>query len=144
MKFILFFISALLITYSCSPINKQHGYILEDIANPSNSVSQFYLKTTTENDILQTLGSPSIIVSDVNNIWIYLVSIKEENIFEDDDLVYQSIMRYEFDNEGKLVSKKFFNKENFTEITFAKDKTKIISDNYDLADQIYDSFTRGL
>ena len=144
MKFILFFISALLITYSCSPINKQHGYILEDIANPSNSVSQFYLKTTTENDILQTLGSPSIIVSDVNNIWIYLVSIKKENIFEDDDLVYQSIMRYEFDNEGKLVSKKFFNKENFTEITFAKDKTKIISDNYDLADQIYDSFTRGL
>ena len=144
MKFILFFISALLITYSCSPINKQHGYILEDIANPSNSVSQFNLKTTTENDILQTLGSPSIIVSDVNNIWIYLVSIKEENIFEDDDLVYQSIMRYEFDNEGKLVSKKFFNEENFTEITFAKDKTKIISDNYDLADQIYDSFTRGL
>ena len=144
MKFILFFISALLITYSCSPINKQHGYILEDIANPSNSVSQFYLKTTTENDILQTLGSPSIIVSDVNNIWIYLVSIKKENIFEDDDLVYQSIMRYEFDNEGKLVSKKFFNEENFTEITFAKDKTKIISDNYDLADQIYDSFTRGL
>ena len=117
---------------------------MEDIANPSNSVSQFYLKTTTENDILQTLGSPSIIVSDVNNIWIYLVSIKEENIFEDDDLVYQSIMRYEFDNEGKLVSKKFFNEENFTEITFAKDKTKIISDNYDLADQIYDSFTRGL
>ena len=144
MKFILFFISTLLITYSCSPINKQHGYILEDIGNPSNSVSQFNLETTTENDILQTLGSPSIIISDVNNIWIYLVSIKKENIFEDDDLVYQSIMRYEFDNEGKLVSKKFFNEENFTEITFAKDKTKIISDNYDLADQIYDSFTRGL
>ena len=144
MKFILLFISILLITYSCSPINRQHGYILEDRANPSNYVSQFNLETTTEDDILQALGSPSIIVSDVNNIWIYLVSIKKENIFEDDDLMYQSIMRYEFDYEGRLISEKFFNEENFTEITFAKDKTKTITDNYNLSDQIYESFTRGL
>ena len=144
MKFILFFISILLITYSCSPINRQHGYILEDRANPSNYVSQFNLETTTEDDILQALGSPSIIVSDVSNIWIYLVSIKKENIFEDDDLMYQSIMRYEFDYEGRLISEKFFNEENFTEITFAKDKTKTITDNYNLSDQIYESFTRGL
>ena len=143
MKLILFFLSSLIITYSCSPINKQHGYMLEDVVNPSN-LSQFNLETTLESDILQTLGSPSIIITDVNNTWIYLVSIKQENIFEEDDLIYQSIMRYEFDNEGKLLSKEFFNEEHFTEITFTKDKTKIISDNYDLADQIYDTFTRGL
>ena len=143
MKLILFFLSTLIITHSCSPINKQHGYMLEDLANPSN-LSQFNLETTSESDILQTLGSPSIIINDVNNTWIYLVSIKEENIFEEDDLIYQAIMRYEFDDEGKLISKEFLNEEHFTEITFTKDKTKIISDNYDLADQIYDTFTRGL
>jgi outer membrane protein assembly factor BamE (lipoprotein component of BamABCDE complex) len=143
MKFIPFLITTLIIIYSCSPINKQHGYILEDLVNPSN-LSQFKLETTVESDILQTLGSPSIIISDVNNIWIYLVSIKKENIFEDDDLIYQNIMRYEFDNDGKLLSKEFLNEENFTEISFTKDKTKIISDNYDLADQIYETFTRGL
>ena len=53
-------------------------------------------------------------------------------------------MRYEFDNDGKLLSKEFLNEENFTEISFTKDKTKIISGNYDLADQIYETFTRGL
>ena len=143
MKFIPFLITTLIIFYSCSPINKQHGYILEDLVNPSN-LSQFKLETTVESDILQTLGSPSIIISDVNNIWIYLVSIKKENIFEDDDLIYQNIMRYEFDNDGKLLSKEFLNEENFTEISFTKDKTKIISGNYDLADQIYETFTRGL
>ena len=116
---------------------------MEDLVNPSN-LSQFKLETTVESDILQTLGSPSIIISDVNNIWIYLVSIKKENIFEDDDLIYQNIMRYEFDNDGKLLSKEFLNEENFTEISFTKDKTKIISGNYDLADQIYETFTRGL
>ena len=143
MRLILFIISILILTYSCSPINNQHGYILEDFANSPDYLLEFNLKTTTENDILQKLGSPSVIISDVNNIWIYLVSIKRENIFEDDNITYQSIMRYEFDNNGKLLTKQFFEKEDFTKITFSKNKTKIISDNYGLADQFYESFTRG-
>ena len=143
MKLIFFIISSFILTYSCSPINNQHGYILEDFINSSNDISQFNLETTTENDILQTLGSPSIIIDDVNNIWIYLSSVKEQNVFEDDDVMFQSIIRYEFDNAGKLLSKEFFNNENFTEIAFSKDKTRVISDTFGLADQIYDSFTRG-
>ena len=143
MKLIFFIISSFIITYSCSPINNQHGYLLEDFVNSANSQSQFNLETTTENEILNTLGSPSIIISDVNNIWIYLISIKRENIFEDDDIMYQSIMRYEFDNNGKLVSKKFFNEKDFTKIAFSRDKTKVFIDNFGLADQLYDSFTRG-
>tara|TARA_Y200000002_G_scaffold197140_1_gene162838 strand:+ start:89 stop:523 length:435 start_codon:yes stop_codon:yes gene_type:complete len=143
MKLILFIISSFIITYSCSPINNQHGYILEDIINLDNSITQFNLETTTENEILETLGSPSIIISDINNIWIYLVSVKRENIFEEDDLMYQYVMRYEFDNNGKLLSKEFLNKEDFTKIAFSKDKTKVFSNDFGLADQLYDSFTRG-
>ena len=143
MKLILLIISTLIITYSCSPINNQHGYILEDFVNSSNSISQFNMETTTEDDILQILGSPSIIISDVNNIWIYLVSVKKENVFEDDAITYQSIMRYEFDNNGKLLTKEFLDKENFTDIAFSTNKTKVISDNFGLADQLYESFTRG-
>ena len=143
MKLILSLISAFILTYSCSPINNQHGYILEDFVNSSNSISQFNMETTTENDILQTLGSPSIIINDVNNIWIYLVSIKKENIFENDTVMYQSIMRYEFDNNGKLLSNEFLDKDNFTDVAFSTAQTEGASDNYDLADQIYESFTRG-
>ena len=144
MKLILFFIITAILTYSCSPINKQHGYILEDVVNSSNFQSQFNLETTTDNDILQILGSPSIVIGDVNNIWIYLVSVKKENIFEDDNLVYQSITRYEFDIEGKLISQEFLNEEDFTEIRFTKDKTKTVSDDFGLADQLNEAFTRGL
>ena len=96
------------------------------------------------NDILQILGSPSIIIDDVNNIWIYLVSIKKENVFEDDDLVHQSIMRYEFNDNGKLLSKKYFSKEDFTQIAFSKDETQVFSNDYGLSEQIYETFTRGL
>ena len=143
MKLIFFIISSFILTYSCSPINNQHGYILEDVVNSANSLSRFNLETTTENEILQTLGSPSIIIRDVSNIWIYLVSIKRENIFENDDIFYQSIMRYEFDNNGKLLSKEFLDNDNFTDIAFSTAKTEVARDNYSLADQIYESFTRG-
>ena len=143
MRLILFIISILILTYSCSPINNQHGYILEDFANSPDYLLEFNLKTTTENDILQKLGSPSVIISDVNNIWIYLVSIKRENVFEDDNITYQSIMRYEFDNNGKLLSKEFLDKDNFTHVAFSTDKTEMASDSFGLADQIYESFTRG-
>ena len=143
MRLIFFLIISIIITYSCSPINKQHGYVMEDIVNPANSLSELSLKTTTENEVLQTFGSPSIIINDVNNIWIYLVSVKRENIFEDDYIMYQSIMRYEFDNNGKLLSKEFLNRENFTQIAFSKEKTKVFSDEFGLADQIYETFTRG-
>ena len=117
--------------------------MLEDVVSSTNSISQFNLETTTENEILQTLGSPSIIIGDINNIWIYLVAIKRENIFEDDELIRQHIMRYEFDNDGKLLSEEFFDEEDFTEIAFSKNKTKAFSDNFGLADQIYETFTRG-
>ena len=143
MKLVLFIITSFIIAYSCSPINNQHGYILEDFAASANSPSKFNLEHTTENEILQELGSPSIIINDVNNIWIYLVSVKKENIFEDDEIMYQSIMRYEFDNNGKLLSKEFLNKEAFTKIVFSKDRTKVFNDNFGLADQLYESFTRG-
>ncbi len=143
MKLIFFIFTSFIIAYSCSPINNQHGYILEDFVNSANSISQFTLENTTENEIIQTLGSPSIIITDVNNIWIYLVSVKRENVFEDDDITYQYIMRYEFDNNGKLLSKEFLDKENFTKVAFSKNETKVFSDNYGLTDQLYETFTRG-
>tara|TARA_B100001093_G_scaffold467218_1_gene486250 strand:+ start:2539 stop:2973 length:435 start_codon:yes stop_codon:yes gene_type:complete len=132
-----------LILYNCSPINKQHGYLLEDVVNSADETSQFIEGTTKEIDIFKALGSPSIKISDVNNIWIYLISVKEQNIFESDDIVYQSIFRFEFDNKGILMSKYFTNEQAFTEIAFSKDKTRVVTDNYGIADQLYESFTRG-
>ena len=142
MKVIFYFIYFIFILYSCSPINKQHGYLLEDLVASTDKVSQFVEGTATQDDVLINLGSPSITIKDINNIWIYLISTKEENVFEKDKIVFQSIMRFEFDNDGILVSKSFSDKDNFTQISFSKDKTRVITDNYGITEQIYESFTR--
>ena len=89
------------------------------------------------------LGSPSIKISDINNIWIYLVSLKEQKIFENDEVIFQSVIRLEFNRNGSLISKEFINEEDFTEIAFSDDKTRVITNNYGITDQIYETFIRG-
>ena len=143
MKITLSLIFIFLISYNCSPINKQHGYLLEDVISSNEEMSQFIEGTTTESDIFNALGSPSVEISDINNIWIYLISMKKQNVFESDNIIFQSIFRFEFDNEGILVSKFFANEQAFTEIAFSNDKTRVVRENYGLTEQIYESFTRG-
>ena len=143
MKVTLSLIFIVFISYNCSPINKQHGYLLEDVISSNDEMSRFIEGTTTESDIFKALGSPSVKISDVNNIWIYLISMKKQNIFEKDDIIFQSIFRFEFDNKGILMSKYFTNEQAFTEIAFSNDKTRVVTENYGLGEQIYESFTRG-
>ena len=143
MKLAILLFNLLILIYSCSPINKQHGYLLEDVISSADEMSQFSTGSTSESDIFSTLGSPSIEIKDINNIWIYLISLKEKNVFENDDIIHQSIFRFEFDDNRILVAKDFLNEDNFTMINFSDNKTRVDANNYDIADQFYDMFTRG-
>ena len=143
MKVTLLLLNFIFLIYNCSPINKQHGYLLEDVISSADEMSQFSIGITSESDIFSTLGSPSIEIKDINNISIYLISLKEKNVFEDDDIVYQSIFRFEFDNNGILISKDFLTEDNFAKINFSENKTRVITNNYSITDQIYEAFTRS-
>ena len=143
MKIIFFLFIVSILSYSCSPINKQHGYLLDDVLNSTDELSKFSLGTSSENDVFMALGSPSIEISDINNVWIYLISVKQRNVFESDNIVYQSIFRFEFDKNGVLLSKNITNQSDFTEIAFSKSKTRVLRNAYGVGDQLYEAFTRG-
>ena len=133
----------LLILYSCSPINKQHGYLLDDFLVSSEKISKFELNNTTKNDVFDAMGSPSIEIEDVENVWIYLLSLKEKKVFDEDQLLYQSIYRFEFDDSGILIEQAFLNADNFNKIAFSSDETKVDRNAYGITDQLYDAFMRG-
>ncbi len=133
----------LLILYSCSPINKQHGYLLDDFLVSSEKISKFELKNTTKNDVFDAMGSPSIEIEDVENVWIYLLSLKERKVFDEDQLLYQSIYRFEFNDSGILIEQAFLTADNFNKIAFSSDETKVERNAYGITDQLYDAFTRG-
>ncbi len=137
------FISSLLILYSCSPINKQHGYLLDDFLISSEEISKFELKNTTKNDVFDAMGSPSIEIEDVENVWIYLLSLKEKKVFDEDQLLYQSIYRFEFDDSGMLIEQAFLTADDFNKISFSSDETRVERNAYGITDQLYDAFTRG-
>ena len=59
MKLILSLISSLIVTYSCSPINNQHGYILEDCRftmREDGTVLMNFLNIPMTTPILQKIG----------------------------------------------------------------------------------------
>ena len=132
-----------LILYSCSPINKQHGYLIDDLLMSSDSISQFSEGNTTKSDIFKVMGSPSIEIYDVNDVWVYLLSVKEKKIFEQDKIQFQNIFRFEFNSLGILEKKEVIDNQSFTKLVFSKDKTRVIRDAYGITDQLYDAFTRG-
>ena len=142
MKLYIFLILSLIL-YSCSPINKQHGYLIDDFLMSSDSISGFYPGKTTKSDIFSAMGSPSIEIFDVNDVWIYLVSIKEKKVFEQDEIEFQNIYRFEFSSSGILNKKEIVGKERFTQIVFSKEKTTVNRNAYGITDQLYDAFTRG-
>jgi outer membrane protein assembly factor BamE (lipoprotein component of BamABCDE complex) len=133
----------LLILYSCSPINKQHGYLLDDLLISSEKISKFELNITTKNDVFDTMGSPSIEIQDVENVWIYLLSLKEKKVFDEDQLLFQSIYRFEFDDSGILIQQALLTADNFNKIAFSSDVTRVERNAYGITDQLYDAFTRG-
>ena len=137
------FILLFLILYSCSPINKQHGYLLDDLLISSEEILKFEVKSTTKNEVLNTMGSPSIEIQDVENVWIYLLSLKEKKVFDEDELLFQSIYRFEFDDYGILINQTLLTADNFNKIAFASEETKVDRNAYGITDQLYDAFTRG-
>ena len=141
-KYINFFI-LLIILYSCSPVNKQHGYLLDDLLISSEKIAEFQVNTTSKEDVYRAMGSPSIEIKDVNYVWIYLLSLKEKRVFEEDSLLFQNIFRFAFNEDGILINKNTLSEKDFKNIAFSLDKTKVRRDAYGITDQLYDAFTRG-
>ena len=139
----LFILILSLILYSCSPINKQHGYLIDDFLMSSDSISEFSVGNTTKSDIFSIMGSPSIEIFDVNDVWIYLISIREKKVFEQDEVAFQNIYRFEFNASGILQKRDVIDDQSFSQIVFSKEKTRVIRDAYGITDQLYDAFTRG-
>ena len=128
---------------SCSSIVKTHGYKMENPDIFGDLITDLGSKLNSKEDVIKNFGTPSIKVEDISNTWIYLVSNKKKNIFKKDEIDFQFIIKFTFDDNDQLLQNEIIDKSLINEISFSRDKTRIPSSSYDLADQIIDSFTRG-
>ncbi len=138
------YIILLLFLNSCSPIIKTHGYTIENTADFSSLISEISSEEKVSKEkILSNLGSPSIVIEDIDNSWIYLVSTKKERSFGDSEIQSQFIIKLVFDNDNQLASYEVLTHEDYNQILFDTGTTKRAENNYTLADQFMDAFTRG-
>ncbi|MDA7688446.1 hypothetical protein N8753_01915 [Pelagibacteraceae bacterium] len=138
------YILLLLFLNSCSPIIKTHGYIIENTSDFSDFISEIASNDkVSKQKILDDLGSPSVIIKDIDNTWIYLLSTKRERSFSDSELQAQFIIKLVFNKDDLLIDHKILTGENFNKLAFASEITKGPSNTYSVTDQFMEAFTRG-
>ena len=138
------YILLLLFLNSCSPIIKTHGYIIENTSDFSNFIPEIASNdNVSKQKILDDLGSPSIIIDDVDNTWLYLLSTKRERSFGDSELQTQFIIKLVFNKDDLLINHKILTGEDFNKIAFSSITTKGPSNSYGITDQFMEAFTRG-
>ena len=129
---------------SCSPIIKTHGYTIENTSDFSDLIAEIALnEKVSKQKILDDLGSPSIIIDDIDNTWLYLLSTKRERSFSDSEQEDQFIIKLVFDTKDLMVNHEILTSENFNKIAFTTDTTKGPTNSYGITDQFIDAFTRG-
>jgi outer membrane protein assembly factor BamE (lipoprotein component of BamABCDE complex) len=140
----LFCITLILFLNSCSPIIKTHGYTIEDTANFQDFITEMVEKEQASKEEISTnLGSPSIIIDNVDNTWIYLFSTKEEKSFSDSEIKSQFIIKLTFDDNDNLISNQILTSKDLNQVSFTSDITESPTNNYGVTDQLVDSLTRG-
>ncbi len=109
----------------------------------SEKIANFAVNQTTKNEIYNAMGSPSIEIKDIDDTWIYLISLKEKHVFDEDELTYQTVFRFSFNEKGVLKDKLIVDQKDYRQIAFSDEKTKVRRDAYGITDQLYEAFTRG-
>ena len=140
MKLIYIIIITSVVLFGCSsPIIKPHGYYVEDIL-----YSEIIVLGASKQDVFKSLGSPSVKVEDVDNVWLYIANSKEQKVFAEDVLLAQMVFSFKFDKDDILIEQNTYETNSANNLTQDGMRTSTEKSNYSVIDQVIDAFTRGL
>ena len=123
MKKILLLTLFLLASCSFNKIVKHHG-----VHNLEKKQTKLKINFTNKNDILKLIGPPSTKSTFDNDIYIYIerkTSGTKLTKLGKKKLVKNNVLILEIDNNGILLSKKFYDKNDMNNLNFDKNETNI-------------------
>ena len=123
MKKILLLTLLLLASCSFNKIIKHHG-----VHNLEKKQAKLKINFTNRNDILNLIGPPSTKSTFDNDIYIYIerkTSGTKLTRLGKKKLVKNNVLILEIDNNGILLSKKFYDKNDMNNLNFDKSETNI-------------------
>ena len=122
-KIILFLIFILQLSCTMNQVVQNHG-----VHNLEKKQSKLKINYTNRNDILNIIGPPSTKSSFNNDIYIYIekkTSSSKLIKIGKKKLIVNNVLVLKMDDNGLLLSKNFYNKEDMKKIDFDKDFTKV-------------------
>ena len=91
---------------------------------PSNERISQIRHGHTKQQVINTIGAPSSVVSLDKNTWIYMSSSIKRVAFMEPEEVDRDVLTIEFDKEGKVESMRRLTKKNGKEISVSTDTTQ--------------------
>ena len=132
MKKILFLIYLLLTSCSLNKVIQHHG-----VHNLEKKQAKLKINYTNKNDIIKLIGPPSTKSTFDSEVYIYIerkTSSTKITKLGKKKLLANNILVLELDNQGMLLSKEFYNKDDMNKLKFDEDITSI---NYQKKSFIY-------
>ncbi len=126
------FFTILISNCSLNKVVHHHG-----VHNLDKKQSKLKINYSNKNDILKIIGPPSTKSSFDNDIFIYIerkTSSSKLSKLGKKELMVNNVLVLEISNQGLLVSKKFYNKDDMTNLKFDETQTNI---NYSKKSFVY-------
>ena len=132
MKKILILTLFFLASCSLNKVVQHHG-----VHNLENKQAKLKINSTNKNDIIKFIGPPSTKSTFDNDVYIYIerkTSSSKLSKLGKRKLLTNNVLVLEIDNTGVLLSKKFYNKDDMTNLKFDEAQTSI---NYSKKSFVY-------
>ena len=130
----------LFIITSCSTnkVVNNHGTL-----SLEKRLDKISLNISNINDVITVLGPPSTKSTFDDNIWMYIERKKaNQSIFMlgKKKVIKNNVLLVQFNNQGMLINKEFYNINDFKKINFDKDITEKAYDKKTFISNIFSSF----
>ena len=130
------FLAALALT-ACSPIVDQRGHVSE-----VPLVDQITVGQTTQEEVLQLLGSPSTASTFGDETWYYVAARKERTAFFKPEITDQHVTQIVFDASGTVTRVKQYDENDGKELETVRKSTPTAGHKLGFFEQIIGNLGR--
>ena len=138
MKKIIIFFLFIITSCSTNKVVNNHGTL-----SLEKKLDKISLNISNINDVITVLGPPSTKSTFDDNIWMYIERKKaNQSIFMlgKKKVIKNNVLLVQFNNQGMLINKEFYNINDLKKINFDKDITEKAYDKKTFISNIFSSF----
>lgn len=122
----------------CNPTINQRGYVLDP-----TMADRIRVGVDTKGSIQSGLGSPSTMGTFNDNVWYYIATVQEDEMFFRPQEIDRRVVAIRFDAEQRVASVENLGPETAVEVSFSDEETPTRGRELTFLQQIFGNVGRG-